>query len=120
MNILIYFISFWKLLKINNTPIINEAGAITLVRINKESNVPVMTGKPLKISGLRMHPIIINMAPIIILRVLPLVEFEFFRNITKKRNGKNDVPKKINISIKFGKVVNPSSNAIMRGIIPAK
>jgi len=95
-------------------------GAITFVRIIKEFNIPVMTGKPLRISGLRMHPIIINMAPIIILGVFPLVEFEFFRNITKNRNGKNEVPKKINISTKFGKAVKPSSNTIMRGIIPAK
>ena len=122
-NMIIFYqliISFLKLLKINNKPIINEIGGITFVRIIKESIIPVMIGKPRKISGLKMDPIVTNMAPTIISSIFPLVEFEFFRNITKKRNGTNEVKKKIIISTKFGKGVKPSSNAIMKGIIPAK
>ena len=101
---------FRKLSKISNTPIINKTGAVILVIFFNKSNV----------SGLRIHPTPINIAPTIIFTVLLLVASEFFKNKNNNIKGINEVPKKINMRTKFGKLVNPRSIAIMRGITPAK
>ena len=99
-----------KLSNISNTPIINETGAVMVVMFINKSVV----------SGLIIHPNPINIAPKIIFTVLFLVASEFFKNTYKNIKGMSEVPKKIKMRTKFGKLVNPRSNTIIRGITPVK
>lgn len=110
-------ISFRKLSNINNIPIIVKIGTIIFIYSSDKLGFPTIS---FIISGLSKKPNTMNIAPEIIFKVFSLVVPVFFKNKKKSKKGINEVPKKNNSSIKFGKFVITSINTIKNGIMPAK
>ncbi|KKL45488.1 hypothetical protein LCGC14_2355170, partial [marine sediment metagenome] len=109
-----------KLLNINEIPIISETGAVIFVKPINKFSVPVKSGLFISISGLNILPNPIKIEPIIISDIFFLVENEFFKIMVKSIKGISETTRKIRISIKYCKPVNPKSKIIRKGIKPAK
>jgi hypothetical protein len=73
-----------------------------------------------KISDLKTIPNPIIIALNIIFKVFFFSVPVFLKKIKKNKEGQKVVQKKIKIKIIFGRFVKPNTNAIIRGIIPAK